>query len=1086
MKRTIFFACLLIALTGACLSQTWVSGPVSGVWDASGSPYYVDSEIFVPTGGTLIIDSGCEVIFTFHYAFSVDTGAVLKALGTLMAPITFFPSDTTFWSPGWNGIRFYNASDACSLVYCEIAYGQAYGFSYEDSCGGGVYCDNSNPTISHCTIRNNLANNCGGGIYANYSDPLIADNSIIDNYDDGIYCTSSYSTISDNIIDNNTGNGIYCSGDLDISDNTITENSGYGIWSSNGASNITNNSITGNDADGIHARSGGPVHISGNTISDNSENGVDNDIVGCLMSIYGNTICDNAGRGINYDPMSCDTTSICDNAIFGNLGGGIHHHGGGYIFNNQIYENSVIGSGLDGGGGIYIWGDDLYVYDNVITNNYTNTGDHRSGGGGIYCVCMRGTVTITNNIITGNEAGHGGGIFTHVWNWGGAVITANRISGNIAEKGAGIYLTEDEEGVIANNIITDNTATGDGGGVYCLSPWPFFYGNTIVDNMAANGRGIYFGNDKQGIFNCIVVNDGTSGGEIYVDSGCSLCVACCNIDSIDVITAGSATVSFGPGNIFADPLFADTLCHLSASSPCINAGFGAVYMPTYDEIVYPDSTDYDGDIRPLSGGWDIGADEYDSAYTPPTSDALAILVNNSAAIWHTCALGRAYMVCLDNGFDYDDIYVLHIDDTWDIDLNSTNDVDGLCSEANLENAFETWAPSLAGPTTKLYVFFTGLGGVDNYATWFPPSGLSSTELNDLFDSYSAAAGTDSIFFIYNAGKSGSFIDELSAPGRIIMTSTDSSLASWFIGGIFFPHLVFNKLAIGNSFMEAFNFAADVIGIILGDSYQIPMLDDNGDGIGHTDPLPAGGDGVLSALIEWESGSRRPFEMPVITVFNVDTSSFPDSILLHVETSIEIDSCWVYALRQDTTYQISDTCGVDIVCDGVVDVPIALLINTSGLSYDGSILRSELRGSYLFAALAQAQAEPGDPFGEFSAAEPAGFVYEGIPDDGHLPVEFSMTMKPNPFNSAVSISAPECAEIEIFDVNGRLVYEIPVGARSQTRPSPNNGNRDMETGGSQTLPYEITWSPDKSLGSGIYLVRVKSGDKDITKRVVYLK
>ena len=53
-----------------------------------------------------------------------------------------------------------------------------------------------------------------------------------------------------------------------------------------------------------------------------------------------------------------------------------------------------------------------------------------------------------------------------------------------------------------------------------------------------------------------------------------------------------------------------------------------------------------------------------------------------------------------------------------------------------------------------------------------------------------------------------------------------------------------------------------------------------------------------------------------------------------------------------------------------------------------------------------------------------------------------------------------AKIEIFDLNGRCIAEFD--------------------GGDQV------WKPEVSVGSGIYLVRAKIGDKDITKRVVYLK
>jgi len=75
-------------------------------------------------------------------------------------------------------------------------------------------------------------------------------------------------------------------------------------------------------------------------------------------------------------------------------------------------------------------------------------------------------------------------------------------------------------------------------------------------------------------------------------------------------------------------------------------------------------------------------------------------------------------------------------------------------------------------------------------------------------------------------------------------------------------------------------------------------------------------------------------------------------------------------------------------------------------------------------------------------------------------EFSLSAYPNPFNSVISITAPEGVGIEIFDINGRSIATLPGG--------------------------EQVWQPEPSVGSGIYLVRAKAGEKEFTKRVVYLK
>ena len=77
-----------------------------------------------------------------------------------------------------------------------------------------------------------------------------------------------------------------------------------------------------------------------------------------------------------------------------------------------------------------------------------------------------------------------------------------------------------------------------------------------------------------------------------------------------------------------------------------------------------------------------------------------------------------------------------------------------------------------------------------------------------------------------------------------------------------------------------------------------------------------------------------------------------------------------------------------------------------------------------------------------------------------PKELMVLTEPNPFNSACRISAPVNATVEIFDIKGRCIVELD--------------------GGDQI------WKPEASVGSGVYLVRAKIGDEDITKRVVYLK
>jgi hypothetical protein len=82
-----------------------------------------------------------------------------------------------------------------------------------------------------------------------------------------------------------------------------------------------------------------------------------------------------------------------------------------------------------------------------------------------------------------------------------------------------------------------------------------------------------------------------------------------------------------------------------------------------------------------------------------------------------------------------------------------------------------------------------------------------------------------------------------------------------------------------------------------------------------------------------------------------------------------------------------------------------------------------------------------------------------------PSSLGLNVYPNPFNSSISITTPQNTVIEILDINGRLVWTSPKSAKCA---SP------------------IVWRTESNISSGIYLVRAKIGDKEITKRVVYLK
>jgi len=80
-----------------------------------------------------------------------------------------------------------------------------------------------------------------------------------------------------------------------------------------------------------------------------------------------------------------------------------------------------------------------------------------------------------------------------------------------------------------------------------------------------------------------------------------------------------------------------------------------------------------------------------------------------------------------------------------------------------------------------------------------------------------------------------------------------------------------------------------------------------------------------------------------------------------------------------------------------------------------------------------------------------------------PSRFEVAIRPNPFNGTVAIYTPTGSNIEIFDINGRLL-----------------------TAWSNTLNDRVIWRPDEGVTSGLYLLRARFEDKEIIKRAMYLK
>lgn len=117
-------------------------------------------------------------------------------------------------------------------------------------------------------------------------------------------------------------------------------------------------------------------------------------------------------------------------------------------------------------------------------------------------------------------------------------------------------------------------------------------------------------------------------------------------------------------------------------------------------------------------------------------------------------------------------------------------------------------------------------------------------------------------------------------------------------------------------------------------------------------------------------------------------------------------------------------------------------------------------------------------GDVIIADAVMFVYStplAVDEDRLAPAKTNIEIYPSPFNSSCIISAPAGAEIEIYDVNGRLVWSSPIYESSE-----NYARQD------DLSHRKIIWTPDKSVKNGIYLVKARIGEQATTKRAVLMR
>ena len=376
-----------------------------------------------------------------------------------------------------------NGGAICTLTKKELTLTDcAISNSTAPANGGGI-CVSNGPTTSFdsCTLSGNTVTNTdskGAGIYigggtVTYKDSVTFDCTATGN-GGGIYLNNGTLNIYGGVVHGSATNG---GGIYQLPNNTINQYGGQvggtatanggGVYKYNGTYNLGGSTpFEGVTYSG--GSIGGAITVPNAAVETDAATGVETPVSKTFTSsavngggVYQNagTFNLNAGGSIGGTVATIEQNGSAINTTGAVNGGGIYRYAGSLNFNGGVVQNCTA---TENGGGIYNYSGDLNCYgpeDSTVTIDHCEA----KNGGGIYQ--LQGTLNLGESGKTSK------GIISN--------CTAT-------ENGGGVYMTGTGTFNLRNTSkINDCVANGSGGGVYADSSNFYIYDSGTIENCVA-------------------------------------------------------------------------------------------------------------------------------------------------------------------------------------------------------------------------------------------------------------------------------------------------------------------------------------------------------------------------------------------------------------------------------------------------------------------------------------------------------------------------------------------------------------------------------------------------------------------------